>query len=108
MIPICPECSKFKEPYKLTIKNDILVCDKCGYVHPDKFVEKDGMLISEGTITLSPDPESTMYIKIIDNKDPSKVKFAVPYSFPLSPFHKGKKVRKYSIIAQYKLRAYYE
>ena len=107
MIPLCPECSKFGEPAKLTLEEKKLVCSVCGYVHPEEFTETDGTLLTKGKIELTPKPDSTMYVKLIDNKDPRKASYATVESFPLAPFKNGKKVKGYKIMVDYELRAFY-
>lgn len=108
MIPLCPECTKFGEPAKLTLKGKKLVCDTCGYVYPEEFIEKDGMLLSSGAIELTPRPNTTMYVKLVDNSDPSKASYACVESFPLLPFQNGKRVKEYKIAVRYELRTFYE
>ena len=108
MIPLCPECTKFGEPAKLTLEGKRLICNSCGYVYPEEFIEKDGMLLSNGIIELAPRPNTTMYVKLVDNKDPSKASYACVESFPLSPFQNARKVKEYKIVVRYELRTLYE
>lgn len=108
MIPVCPECSKFGEPTKLRIEGLKLVCNTCGFVYPGEFKEEDGMVLSKGVIELNPKPDSIMYVKLVDIKDPSKQRCEIIETLPLVPFLSGKAVKSYTIRARYELEVYYE
>ena len=108
MIPLCPECSKFGDPAKLTINGKKLTCDVCGFNYPEEFEEIEGMVLSRGTIELTPKADTTMYLKIIKNKNAKEASFALVETLPLEPFTNGKKVKEYLIRANYEIRVFYE
>jgi len=108
MIPLCPECSKFGEPAKLTIAGKKLSCDVCGFKYPDEFEEINGMVLSKGVIELTPKADTTMYLKIIKNQNAKEASFALVETLPLEPFKNGKEVKNYLIRASYEIRVFYE
>ena len=108
MIPVCPECSKFGEPTKLYIEGTKLVCRGCGFVYPGEFKEEDGMILSKGVIELNPNPDSIMYVKVVDVKDPSRQSCEVIETLPLVPVLNGRAVKSYTLRARYELEVYYE
>jgi hypothetical protein len=108
MIPLCPECSKFGEPAKLTISGKKLICEVCGFNYPDEFEEIEGMVLSKGTIELNPKADTTMYLKVIKNKNAKEASFALVETLPLEPFKNGRKVKEYLIRANYEIRVFYE
>ncbi|MDD5422048.1 MAG: hypothetical protein WC482_03885 [Candidatus Omnitrophota bacterium] len=108
MIPVCPECSKFGEVTKLYLEETKLVCKACGFIYPGEFKEESGMVLSKGEIELTPEPDSIMYVKLVDMNDPSRQRCEVIETLPLVPFLNGKAVRSYKIKALYELEVYYE
>lgn len=108
-MPKCPMCNK-GNPKKLVgnlkLKGNDLVCELCGAVYIKNYKEEDGAVIADKNIAFELEPNDVLFLAIIKEKGENEK--LVSERVLESPFKDSKKVKKYRVIADYKVYAYYE